>query len=712
MAEAYGKPYLERPLTVLPGVGKVRAALFSKLGIETIEDLLYHFPRGYQNRGAVNLLIEAAMLPVSCATILTVGSAPTSVRLRGNKIMTRFTAFDESGKCVITFFNQPFVRDIFEVGSTFRFWGAVEKTGRNFAMSCPEYELYFAGTPLPDFKSVYPLTQGLNQKAISAAVRAALESADELPDPIPAEARAAYALMGFKEALTSIHFPKNYAEMDEARRRFVFEELFLFSLGMQSSEKKTALRETQRFKSVDLSPYLGLLPFSLTNAQQRTVADLLKDMTSDYPMTRLICGDVGSGKTACAAAAVYIALKNGRQAALMAPTEILASQHFALLAPLFEKLGFKTSLLIGSMTASQKRAAREKLRSGETDFAIGTHALLTSDTEFARLGLVIADEQHRFGVNQRSGLSGKGKEVHTLVMTATPIPRTLALILYSGLDISYIDELPPGRQKVRTYAVDRTYEPRLRAFIAKQASEGHQTYVVCPAVEQEEDPENGRLLPLSFDPLKDNAAPIPLKAAVQYAKELQDALPELSVGFVHGRMKAKEKEEVMTAFSKNELQVLVSTTVIEVGVDVPNATLMIVENAERFGLSQLHQLRGRVGRGKAQSYCILVSDCPDDSPAGQRLKTICKTDKGFEIANEDLKMRGPGDFFPSSEGGPTRQSGEFSFRLASLCTDASMPEKAAMAAKSLIENDPDLKDHPASNARMRKLFALAKNTMN
>ncbi len=706
--------FVTQPVTVLPGVGRVKAARFAKLGIECISDLLYHFPRGYQNRGEISRLGEASLLPYHCATVLTVGSQPSSVRLKGGRVMTRFTAFDESGKCVITFFNQPYVRDIFYLGTVFRFWGRVEKTGKNFSMSCPEYEAYGVNRPLPDFKAVYPLTEGLNGKVISAAVASALDLAGAIPDPIPEEIRETYGLLPINEAFRAVHFPKNYEELDRARRRFIFEELFLFSLGMQKSAEKRALRTEERLHSVDMVPFLSALSFTLTGAQQRTLEEIGKDMTSQVPMNRLICGDVGSGKTACAAGAIYIALKNGKQAALMVPTEILASQHFSDLAPLFEKLGFKTALLIGALSPAAKKKVRAQILSGEVHLVIGTHAILTEDTVFDNLALVIADEQHRFGVNQRSSLGGKGKQVHMLVMTATPIPRTLALILYNGLDISYIDELPPGRQKVLTYAVDESYRTRLNGFIKKQTDEGHQVYVVCPAVDAEEDSENGKLIVFECSPAQTCAPPPPLKAAVQFSKELQKELPSLKVGFVHGKMKPKEKEEVMTAFAKNEIQVLVSTTVIEVGVNVPNATLMIVENAERFGLSQLHQLRGRVGRGTVQSYCVLVSECQKESTAFKRLQTVCKTQKGIEIANEDLKLRGPGDFFPSTSGKTTRQSGEFSFKLASSCTDASIPEKTAMAAKAVLEKDPTLssEEHIPTYMRMCKLFSIADNVIN
>lgn len=704
------------PLTCLPGVGRVKAGLYAKLNIHTVGDLLYHFPRAYQNRGNIALLAEAAMLPCYTATLLTVGSDPHSVRLKNGRVMTRFTAFDQSGKCIITFFNQPYIKDIFYLGTAFRFWGKVEKNGRNFSMSCPEYEPYSEERPLPEFLPVYPLTEGLKQKSVWQTVALALQSAEQMEDPLPEDVRIHYGLLPIADALRLIHMPSDYQELDKARRRFIFEELFLFSAGMRMKTAKKPLAQSEILPKeeagTDLSPYLSLLPFALTGAQKRTVSDILKDMFSPFPMNRLICGDVGSGKTACAGAAIYIALKNGKQAALMVPTEILARQHYGDLAPVFEKLGYRTLLLTGALSLAEKRKARAMLASGEGQLVIGTQALITEDTSFADLGLVIADEQHRFGVNQRSALSSKGQGVHTLVMTATPIPRTLALILYSDLDISYIDELPPGRQKVSTYMVNESYRTRLNGFIMKQATAGNQTYVVCPAVEEEEDPENGEVIPFDYTPgAPTGSTGTTLKAAVQFSEDLKQCLPGLKVAFLHGKMKPKEKDAIMSAFAAGETDVLVSTTVIEVGVNVPNASLMIVENAERFGMSQLHQLRGRVGRGKVKSYCVFVSDCKEGSDAAQRLRTLCNTQSGFEIANEDLKLRGPGDFFPKP-GATTRQSGEFSFRLASSCTDKDLPPLAAMAATALVDRDPALADHPATLARIEKLFDSTVSGMN
>lgn len=702
---------LDAPVTSLPGIGKVKGALFEKLGIRTVGDLLYHFPRAYQNRGAVSLLASACLQDVATATVLTVGSPPTSVRIHGNRIMTRFTAFDDSGKCVITFFNQPYIKDLFTIGSAFRFWGRVERMGRNYQMTCPEYEPFSESYRLPDFLPIYPQTEGLKSKAISQAVGLALHELKSLPDPLPKDVRQAHGLVDLLDALRAIHLPADYEELNRARRRFIFEELFLFSLGMACGSKKEELLPENRIENVNLAPFLKALPFSLTGAQERAIKDVQKDLSGKTPMSRLLCGDVGSGKTACAAAAAYTVMKAGRQVALMTPTEILANQHYKDLAPLFEGLGFKTLLLTGALTPANKKKVRAQISRGEADLVIGTQALLTSDTTFARPGLVITDEQHRFGVNQRSILSGKGDQLHTLVMTATPIPRTLALILYSNLDISYIDELPPGRQKVSTFKVDESYRARLNGFIEKQVMEGHQVYVVCPAVEQE-DPENGKTVPFGYRPDTPSDLP-PLKAAVDFSKELQEAIPSVKVGFLHGKMKSGEKDAVMTAFAGGELGVLVSTTVIEVGVNVPSATLMVVENAERFGLSQLHQLRGRVGRGRDKSWCILMSQAKEDSPAGHRLETLCKNYSGYDIAAEDLKMRGPGDFFPKP-GESTRQSGEFAFKVSFACDDPNLPPLAAMAARAVYDADPALsrEEHLETSRALKKLFRLSENTLN
>ena len=646
----------DRPVTALPGVGRVKAGHLGKLGIQTIADLLYHFPRGYQNRGAVCLLGEASMTPCSTSTILTVGSKPSSVRLKGNRVMTRFTAFDDSGKCIITFFNQPYVKDIFFLGSSFRFWGKVEKLGRNFTLSCPEYEPFDSVHALPEFKSVYPLTEGLNQKGVCTAVALALQDADKIKDPLPPEVLQSYCLLPLGEAFRKIHFPQNYEELDEARRRFVFEELFFYALGMQKIGKKEALPPEEVLSKADLSPFLSLLPFSLTNAQKKVLEDVSKDMTGPFPMTRLICGDVGSGKTACAAGAIYIALQNQRQAALMVPTEILAHQHFAELAPIFERLGFSTALLIGSLSPTQKKKVRLQLEKGQVRLVIGTQALLTESTVFRNLGLVIADEQHRFGVKQRAMLSEQENTPDVLVMTATPIPRTLALILFGDMDISILKTLPHGRLPIKTYALENTMHDRIYQWVLRLVEEGRQVYMVYPLIEEGEDPGI-------------------CSATERFATLSTGIFRKISCGLIHGKMAAAQKDSVMRDFKEGRTKILFSTTVVEVGVDVPNASLMIIENAERFGLAQLHQLRGRVGRGSHQSYCVLFSE-----KVTERMKIMEKVSDGFILSEKDLQLRGPGDFFG------VEQHGLPPFRIANLYQDADLLKLAGEAAFHVLRN--------------------------
>ena len=470
------------------------------------------------------------------------------------------------------------------------------------------------------------------------------------------------------------------------------------------------------FQKTDLSDFFQKIPFPLTDAQKRTINEIYIDMVgSKIPMSRLVSGDVGSGKTVCAAASAAIALKNGYQCALMVPTEILANQHFKDLEPIFTSLGFQTVLLTGSLSAQEKRRIRTAIENGSADLIIGTHALITDATVFPRLGLVITDEQHRFGVAQRQALANKGERIHTLVMTATPIPRTLAHILYGDLDVSVIDTLPPGRQTVDTFAVNESYRARLNQFIRKQVTEGHQVYIVCPAVEQteEDEAENGETISLDYRPERNQSPAIPLQAAVDYAKALQnEVFPDLTIGILHGKMKAKDKDAVMSDFVKGKINILVSTTVIEVGVNVPNATLMVIENADRFGLAQLHQLRGRVGRGSAKSYCVLLSESKKNSDAAARLDMLCKSHNGYEIAEFDLKMRGPGDFFPA--GDQMRQSGEFSFRYAALAADAKIAENAAADAKAILDSDPNLQDpaHQLLLNATKRFFKTSENTIN
>lgn len=703
-------------LGTLHGVGPAKIAAYEKLGLRTLGDLLYHFPRAYENRGDVHLLADA---PEDCRTavILTVGTEPKSARIRGRMSLLKFRAFDESGVCEITFFNQDYLKNRFVLGSTFRFWGKVQKKRKNYVMTSPESEPFSEDTPLPDLLPVYRLSQGLTPKLVAGNVATVLGAAGLLEDPLPDEIRIREKLATLGFALRNIHNPTDYVSLAKAKRRLIFDEFFIFALGLSLTRKSIKKAGAPVCDKSDLSSLLATLPYRLTNAQMRVINEIRADMAQDIPMSRIVVGDVGCGKTICAAAAMLIAVQSGRQAALMAPTEILARQHYEDLSSLFGSMGIKTALLIGATTAAEKRKIRASLAeqdpSKRLDVVIGTQALLCDGVEFAAPGLIVTDEQHRFGVKQRAILSEKNEHAHMLVMSATPIPRSLALALWGDLDLSRIDEMPPGRQRVDTFVVDESYRDRLVGFIRKTCGEGGQVYIVCPAVE-ERDAEIDEVM-LSeigeYAPLTDTRPP--MKAAKQYAQELAQTLPELSIGFVHGTMKSKEKEHVMQEFAAGKVQVLVSTTVIEVGVNVPNASLMIVENAERFGLSQLHQLRGRVGRGVRKSYCVLVSDAISDptTTAASRLATMRTTYDGFAIAERDLALRGPGDFLSGAENGVIRQSGGVKFRLAALCDDTGLMQAAFAEAKSLAERDPDLAAHPALRTTVDKMFTLDGDTI-
>ena len=707
----------ENSIRHLKGVGPAKATAYEKLGIYTKEDLLYHFPRSYENRGDVHLLRDA---PADCRTalVLTVGTEPRSARIRGRMSLLKFRAFDESGTCEITFFNQDYLKNRFLLGSTFRFWGKVQrtgKTGKSFKMTAPESEPFSLDTPLPDLLPVYRMSEGLTPKLLAQNVEEVLAATATMTDPLPDEIRTAERLATLGFALRNIHNPKDYISLAAAKRRLIFDEFFNFALGLSLTKQKAQTGTAPACTAGDPAPLLRALPYALTGAQARTVEEIRADMARDVPMSRIVVGDVGCGKTVCAAAAMLFAVQSGRQAALMAPTEILARQHYEDLAPLFAALGIRAELLIGATTVAKKNKIKAALTAQDPaerlPIVIGTQALLSEGVGFAAPGLIVTDEQHRFGVNQRATLSEKNRHAHMLVMSATPIPRSLALALYGDLSLSRIDEMPPGRQRVDTFVVDESYRERLNAFIARTCAEGGQAYVVCPAVE-ERDAEQDELLLSEIG----ESAPLdtaPMKAAVQYAEELQVALPTLAVGVVHGKMKSRDKERVMQAFAAGELQVLVSTTVIEVGVNVPNASLMIVENAERFGLSQLHQLRGRVGRGNRKSYCVLVSasSLETDTTAAKRLSTMKATYDGFEIAERDLALRGPGDFLSGNTDAAIRQSGGVKFRLAALCDDTGLLSAAFREARALIERDPGLAAHPLLRSSVDALFSLTPETI-
>ena len=676
------------PVTILKGVGEAKAKLFANLNIFTLGDLICHFPRGYEDRTKLVTISELSPDVPACFRA-TVMNNPRTAHIRKGLDMTKVQLADTTGRLNVTFFNNRFAAGQLEYGREYIFYGAVSGDFVGYNMTNPVFENPDSpGLTTRRVLPIYPLTAGLTNAAVGKAVLQALAVCDPPAEILPEAVRAEYGILPAEEAYHAIHQPRDMEQAAQAKKRLIFEEFFVFSAGLSLMRASRAEKKCTPYHNFNMKPFYGSLPFSLTGAQSRAVEEILSDFRSGKPMNRLVQGDVGSGKTMVAAAAAYCAAGNGAQTALMAPTEILAEQHYASLSKLFAPLGITVDLLTGSMTVRQKREARERLASGETQVVVGTHALLTDATRFLRLGLVIADEQHRFGVAQRSKLSEKGEDPHLLVMSATPIPRTLALLMYGDLDVSILDELPPGRQTVETFLVGESYRARINAFIRKQVAEGHQCFVVCPAVEENQE--------------------LGVKAASAWAETLQQTVfPDLRIALLHGQMKGAEKEAAMAAFARGEADVMVATTVIEVGVDVPNATLMVIEDADRFGLSQLHQLRGRVGRGKAKSYCILTTHNGNPETL-QRLKALCKTNDGFRIAEEDLKLRGPGDFFGS------RQSGLPAFRVGDLSCDLVTLKQAQTASAQWIDahGTEDTPEARALRERIGELFARAEGTMN
>ena len=679
---------LTTDIRYIKGIGEQRAKALNKLGITTLRDLISWFPRKYDDRRQARRIADLVPGESACVAAM-IAAEPKVSHIRKGMDLIKVRAVDETGVLDITFFNQTWLKSQLIQGETYIFYGKAEGNLLRKTMASPIVEREGRGEFTGRIVPIYPLTAGVSQLILSRSIRQGLDAcADILPDALPDQVRQDHHLCRIGYAYENIHFPEDETALDLARRRLAFEELFFFTIGLQRLRSR---RETVRVEpcgNVDMAEFYHALPFTLTEAQRRCVEEALGDMRSGQPMNRLCQGDVGSGKTMVAAACVYFMVKNGRQAALMAPTEILAQQHYNGLAPLLENMGIRCALLTGSTKAAVKRSIAAQLAAGEIDFAIGTHALITEGVAYADLGLVVTDEQHRFGVAQRAALAAKGQHPHTLVMSATPIPRTLALILYGDLDVSVIDQLPPGRQPIETYAVPGSYHPRVYNFIRKLVAEGRQAYIVCPMVEENDELPDER------------------KAVTAYAQKLQaEVFPDLKVAFVHGKMKAKEKDAVMVAFAAHETDILVSTTVIEVGVDVPNAAVMVIENAERFGLSQLHQLRGRVGRGKHQSYCILISDNQNEETK-QRLKVMTKTADGFKIAEEDLRLRGPGDFFGE------RQHGLPGLRVADIGCDTQLLKEAQAAAEALLAEDPELETCPATAERVRALFDRNADTLN
>ncbi len=661
----------------LKGVGPKRAELYHKIGIHTLYDLLYYFPRNYIDVTSP-APIASVPLDTPCAIVATVISKSGEQRIRKGMSLYKVKVTDYSTEMTITFFNTKYLVEKLEIGKQYLFYGKVTGNFLKREMSSPLCEdIHSSEHMLP----VYPLTEGLTGNILKNNISAVLSQIDDsFTDPLPDSLRKEYGLCHLRFALETIHFPKSDYDLSVARRRLIFDELLSLQLGLAQLKQRARKQTKAVMTNADLNDFYQSLPFSPTGAQRRAIDEVAHDMARTIPMNRLVQGDVGSGKTLVAAAACLIAQKNGWQSALMAPTEILAEQHFRSLSSLLKGSGVRIGLLTGAMTAAQKREVTRQIHEGTLDLIIGTHALIQDKVQFSALGLVVTDEQHRFGVEQRNLLAGKGDHPHILVMSATPIPRTLALIIYGDLDVSIIDELPPGRQVIHTYAIDSSKRMRAFGFVKKHLQEGRQAYIVCPLVEQGESD---------------------LKSAVQYEQLLRDQyFPEYRVGLLHGKMKASEKDKIMRAFQCGEIDLLVSTTVIEVGVDVPNAVIMLIENAERFGLSQLHQLRGRVGRGSYQSYCILVSDAKNKEALG-RLGIMCKTTDGFAIAEFDLKQRGPGDFFGH------KQHGLPELKIADMMNDIELINLTKNVSERLLEQDPDLShaEHRGLREMTEQLFS-------
>lgn len=660
----------------LAGVGEARAKSFEKRGIKTVEDLLYFFPRGYEDRketkeiadccGGENVCIKGQVM-----------SPVTETRIRKGMTIYAMIISDDSGAMTVIWYNNKYVKNQFRTGEEYMFFGKVsEKRGKrelvNPVFEKPEKKKY-TGRIVP----IYPLSGNLTQKIVQTAMESAMIITGEMREYLPKHIREKYNISEINFSMRNIHFPENFDNYRIARRRFVFEELFTLQLALLLKRGRVSREERKPFKDVSVKKeMIDNLPFKLTNAQSKVIDEICTDFLKTVPMNRLVQGDVGSGKTAVAAVSMYVAAKNGYQSAIMAPTEILATQHFETFTGFFEGTGLRVCLLTGS--TKKKKTLYEEIENGEYDIIVGTHALIQKDVKYKKLGLVIADEQHRFGVAQRAELAEKGENPHVLIMTATPIPRTLAFILYGDLDISVINELPPGRKPVATYAVGESMRKRIYAFLKKNVDEGMQAYVVCPLIEETESAD--------------------LKNATEIKQRLQMMFPDIAVGLMHGKMKAKDKDDVMQQFVLGKIKILVSTTVIEVGVNVPSGNMMIIENAERFGLSQLHQLRGRVGRGTEQAYCVMFCH-GNNEVTKKRMETMCMSNDGFYISEQDLKLRGPGDFFG------TRQHGLPDMKIANLFEDMDILKDAQEAVAEILKDDPELIKYPGLKKRISSMFS-------
>jgi len=667
---------LNNDITSLRGISTKRAALYKKLNIDTVRDLLFHFPRGYidyTHPVKINDVGFGEMCVIEATVIKKLRPYITGGRLNIYKAVLS----DGESEFLCVFFNTEYSFNKLMTGKSYLFYGKAGGNELQREITSPAFIEAGSETALVP---KYRLTAGLTQVMVANNIKLILPHFNE-KELLSEEILSEFSLLTKKSAIEKIHFPASFEEAEAAKRRLAFEELLVLQLGMTMLKKRNRKLTGTLMKSADLTEFYAALPFEPTGAQKRAVEDCVKDMQKHVPMNRLLQGDVGSGKTMVAAALSFFAFKNGFQSVFMAPTELLATQHYNTLKGFLEPLGINAELLTGSLTAAEKKAAKARIESGCASVITGTQALIQKGVEFNKLGFVVTDEQHRFGVNQRGVLIEKGENPHTLVMSATPIPRTLALIIYGDLDISLLDEMPKGRLPINTYSVDTSFRERLYKFILKQAAEGGQSYIVCPVIGDEDSNLNEKAY------------------AVNYHNELKSTfLKDINIGLLHGKMKQAEKDAVMEGFKNGEVTALISTTVIEVGVDVPNATVMLIETSERFGLWQLHQLRGRVGRGEKQSYCILVTDS-DSVYTKARLDTMTRTTNGFEVANEDLKLRGPGDFFGQ------KQHGLPELKMADMAADVELVNQTKFLAERILGEDANLKKHEGLKARINELFS-------
>ena len=656
---------LEEDVKYIKGVGPKKVVLLNKLGIYTVKDLITYYPRAYEDRSKPQFLYECEDGEEALVEVIACSRA-TNVRLKG-KTMQRLIVRDETASATITWFNQPYLKDKFSIGEKYKIFGKVSKKAGKISFNSPTFDIGEAQKNTGRIIPIYPLTYSLSQNTLRKIMEGAIEKVyGNLEETLPQYLLQEYKLKNINDATRDIHFPNEFKDFNIARNRLVFEELLSVQLALLELKNNYMSDKNgiQFSKEAKMSDVINSLPFKLTKAQLRVIEEIDQDMEDSKNMNRLLQGDVGSGKTVVAMCAAYKAVKSGYQAAIMAPTAILATQHLENFKNILEKLDIKCELLISGITKKQKEGILERLENGEIDILIGTHAIIEENVKFKNLGLVVTDEQHRFGVKQRTKIAEKGENPDVLVMTATPIPRTLALILYGDLDISIIDELPPNRKKIETYAVNKNMTERVNKFIEKQLKEGRQAYIVCPLVEENEEMDLQSVEKL-------------------YELYSQEIFPQYKVAYIHGKMKPKEKDEIMGKFKSGAIDILISTTVIEVGVDVPNSNIMVVENAERFGLAQLHQLRGRVGRGEYQSYCILKFEGKSDN-IRKRMKVMTETNDGFIISEKDLELRGSGDFFG------TMQHGLPEFKIANLFEDIEMLKKVQVVAYKILEADPKL----------------------